>query len=106
MDISDSLFQEIVRRIVSVSDPDRIIVFGSAARGELTPDSDIDLLVLQSSAPDVMRQRVRLRESLRGLGVPFDVIVMSTERFEESKSVIGGIAYPAHKYGRVIYEAA
>jgi len=36
----------------------------------------------------------------------FDIIVMATERFEESKGVIGGIAYPANKYGKVIYEAA
>ena len=39
-------------------------------------------------------------------GYPVDVIVMATERFEETKGVIGGVAYPAHKYGRVLYEAA
>jgi hypothetical protein len=38
--------------------------------------------------------------------VPFDVIVISTEWFEDRKNVIGGIAYPANKYGKVIYEAA
>jgi hypothetical protein len=43
---------------------------------------------------------------LCGLGYPFDVIVISTEWFEESKGVIGGIAYPANKYGKVTYEAA
>ncbi len=52
------------------------------------------------------RQSVRLRNALRGLGYPFDVIVMATERFEETKEIIGGLAYPAQKYGRVIYEAA
>ena len=41
-----------------------------------------------------------------GLGFPFDIIVISTEWFEASKGVVGGIAYPANKYGRVIYEAA
>jgi len=41
---------------------------------------------------------------MRGLGYPFDIIVMAVERFEESKDVIGGIAYPANKYGKVIYE--
>jgi hypothetical protein len=40
------------------------------------------------------------------LDYPFDIVVMATERFEESKEIIGGIAYPAHKYGKVIYEAA
>ena len=40
------------------------------------------------------------------MGRPLDVIVMRTDRFEETKNVVGGIAYPANKYGRVIYEAA
>jgi hypothetical protein len=44
-------------------------------------------------------------DALRGLGFPFDVVVMASERFEETKDLIGGLAYPADKYGRVIYEA-
>jgi len=43
---------------------------------------------------------------MRGLGFPFDVFIIATKKFEESKNIFGGIAYPAHKYGRVIYEAA
>jgi len=38
------------------------------------------------------------------LGYPFDIVVMAADWFEETKSVIGGLAYPANKYGRVIYE--
>ena len=49
---------------------------------------------------------VRIDATLSGLGYPFDVIVISTEWFDASKNVIGGIAYPANKYGKVIYEAA
>jgi hypothetical protein len=73
----------------------------------MTRDSDIDLLVLEKAAPENLRKEsVRLRQALRGLDRAFDIIVMATERFEESKGVIGGIAYPANKYGKVIYEAA
>ena len=104
--LSSELLDEIVRRILSVCTPARIILFGSAAAGRMTRDSDIDLLVLEASPRDRRRERMRLRQALRGLGFPFDVIVMATERFEESKEVIGGIAYPANKYGKVIYEAA
>jgi len=46
------------------------------------------------------------RQALGGLDHPFDNIVMATERFEESTGVIGGLAYPANKYGKVNYEAA
>jgi hypothetical protein len=49
---------------------------------------------------------VRLYQALRGLGFPFDVFIIGTDRFEETKNIFGGIAYPANKYGRVIYEAA
>ena len=106
MGIDESLAKEIVRRILSVAAPDKIILFGSAATGQMTRDSDIDLLIVETNPGDPRKESVRLREVLRGLGYPLDVVVISTEWFEESKGVIGGIAYPANKYGKVIYEAA
>jgi predicted nucleotidyltransferase len=106
MGIDDSLIREIVNRLLAVARPDKIILFGSGAAGTMTPDSDIDLLVVAPSPADTIQERVKLRRSLRGLGFPFDVFLIATERYEESKDIFGGIAYPAHKYGRVIYEAA
>ncbi len=106
MGINESLIQEIVRRILTAAKPDKIILFGSAATGSMTRDSDIDLLIVEAAPGDRRKESVRIREMLRGLDYPFDVIVISTEWFEESKEVIGGIAYPANKYGKVIYEAA
>lgn len=104
--IDKALVDEIVRRIVRAAKPERIILFGSAATGKMTGDSDIDVLILETEPGDVRAEGVRLGDALRGLGFGLDAIVMSTERFEESKGVIGGIAYPANKYGIVIYEAA
>jgi len=104
--IDEKLIDEIVRRILSVAKPDKIILFGSAAAGKMTRDSDIDLLVMEPDPSDPRAESVQIQRALRGLGFPFDVIVISTQWFEESKMVIGGIAYPANKYGRVIYEAA
>ena len=106
MGIDDSLVREIVRRLLGVTRPDRIILFGSAATGQMTRDSDIDLLVVASAPSNTLDERVRLHKALRGLGFPFDVFIIGTERFEETKNIFGGIAYPANKYGRVIYEAA
>jgi predicted nucleotidyltransferase len=106
MGINQKLVGEIVRRVISVAEPQRIILFGSAAAERMTKDSDIDLLVLESAPFDTRKESVRIRQAVRGLGYPFDIIVMATERFEESKNVVGGIAYPANKYGKVIYEAA
>src|ERR1017187_2689300 len=106
MAIDDALTREIVRRILTAAAPDRVILFGSAATGEMTADSDIDLLVIEPTAENTRSESVRIRRALGDIGYPVDVIVMATERFEETKGVIGGVAYPAHKYGRVLYEGA
>ncbi len=106
MDIDEKVIEETIRRILSVARPDRIILFGSAAFGRMTRDSDIDLLVLEAAPQNTREERVRLGNALRGQGYAFDVMVMATERFEESKNIIGGLAYPANKYGKVVYEAS
>ena len=105
MDIDEQLIREIVRRICDVAKPDRIILFGSAAAGQMTPDSDIDLLVLKTDPHNAREERLRIRHALAGLNRSFDLIVMPTQRFEESKDVVGGLAYPAHRQGQEIYYA-
>jgi len=105
MAVDETLLDEIVRRILSVAHPDRIILFGSAATGHMTKDSDIDLLVVESAPANTHERIVEIRAAVGDIGYPVDVIVMRTERFERTKRVIGGIAYPANKYGRAIYEA-
>ena len=106
MDAKSSHLDTIVDRLTTVVRPARVIVCGSTATGTATADSDIDLLILLDEVDDARLESVRLRRALRGVGMPLDVIVMRTDRFEETKNVVGGIAYPANKYGRVIYEAA
>ena len=106
MGIDEPLVQEIVQRILTVTKPEKIILFGSAAVGEMTSDSDIDLLIVESSVNDRREEYVRIRRALRGMGYPFDIMFISSQWFNESKDVVGGIAYPAHNFGEVIYEAA
>ena len=106
MAVDETLLNEVVRRVLSVASPDWIILFGSAVTGQMTKDSDIDLLVVEPEPADTRDRSVRIRRALGDVQYPVDVIVMSSERFEETKHIIGGIAYPAHKYGRVLYEAA
>jgi len=106
MGIDDTLTYELVRRILTAAKPDRIILFGSAAAGAMTRDSDIDLLVVEPAPDDTRAESIRIRRALGEVGYPVDVIVISRERFEETKNIFGGIAWPAHRYGRVLYEAA
>ena len=106
MMVDETLLDEVVRRVLTVARPERIILFGSAATGQMTEDSDLDLLVVEPESANTRDRSVRIRRALGDVRYPVDVIVMSSARFEETKNLIGGIAYPARKYGRVLYEAA
>ena len=106
MNVDETLLNEVVRRVLTVARPDRIILFGSAATGQMTKDSDIDLLVVEPSPTNTHERRVAIQDAVGDIGYPVDVIVMRTERFEQTKRFIGNIAYPANKYKRVIYETA
>ena len=106
MEIEQQVIDKFVRRVLEVASPARIILFGSAATGSMTRDSDIDILVLWDAPLDLRQKRRKIREALRGMGCSFDILVMSAERFNESKDIVGTIAYPASRQGRVVYEAA
>jgi uncharacterized protein len=106
MEIDKNFLDKMIHRILSVARPERVILFGSAASGAMTTESDIDILVIEKGFRNQRQENGRLRSALADLGVPVDVFTMTPERFAETKDVIGGLAYPANKYGKVIYEAA
>jgi predicted nucleotidyltransferase len=103
--LDDATVERIVQCVRNAVVPHRIILFGSAVTGPWTSDSDIDLLILLNQPQDRVKESEKIREALSDLGIPVDVVVMSRERFDETKNVIGGMAFPANKYGRVIYES-
>lgn len=98
------LLQEITERILAVSSPEQIILFGSYARGESGPDSDLDLLVVEAGIEAPRRESVRLRRALRGLLIPIDVLVATPQQIARYQDAIGLIYGPAVREGRVIYE--
>jgi len=94
---------EIVRRIVSVADPERIIMFGSAARGGMGPNSDVDLLVVKTGANRLeLAQRIYSR--LHGVGEAVDVIVTTPEDIEKYHDNPALIIASATAEGRIIYD--
>jgi uncharacterized protein len=100
--VSDEILQEIVRRIVKVAKPEKIILFGSAAREEMGPDSDLDFLVIKSCKNRRKTAR-KIRRRLVGIGIPKDIIVATPEDIERYKDTIGLIYRPALKEGKVLY---
>lgn len=81
---------------------DRIILYGSRAAGTARRDSDFDFLVIEKIPVAKSEESHRLRKAMRDFPCLVDVWVMGEEEFEETKNVIGGLAYPANKYGVVL----
>jgi predicted nucleotidyltransferase len=100
--IRQKVLDEIVRRIVEVAQPEKIILFGSAVRGELKPNSDVDLLVVKSG---VHRRRLAqdIYMNLIGVGQAVDVVVVTPEDIERYKDSFALVIEPALREGEVIY---
>jgi predicted nucleotidyltransferase len=103
-DTVSTLLTEIIRRILAVSSPEQIILFGSYARGDFGPDSDVDLLVIEAGVESLRRESMQLRRSLRGLLVPIDVIVATPQQIKHYRHSIGLIYGTALNEGRVLYD--
>lgn len=81
----------------------RILLYGSRASGTAGPDSDYDVLVVESDPVPPLEESLRLRKTLESLPCPIDLRVMGEREFEETRNVIGGIAYPADHDGVTLY---
>jgi predicted nucleotidyltransferase len=103
---SSELFAEIVRRILSVADPRKIVLFGSRARGEHRPDSDIDLLVIQDSPLPRHRRSIPLYAALADLPIDVDteVVVYTPAEVSEWRNAGAAFVTTALREGRVLYE--
>jgi predicted nucleotidyltransferase len=95
---------KIVERITKEYQPKKVILFGSYAYGEPTEDSDIDILIVtQRRLSREETYKIR-RELLRDFSISVQLISVSEEEFTETKDIVGGITYPASKYGEILYE--
>ena len=97
--------RELVRHMVQRLHPRKIVLFGSHAYGQPHEGSDLDLLVVVPHPPP-RRERWKIASEFRPHSVvPLQLVFMSSEEFEETKDVVGGIAYPATHGGKPLYEA-
>ena len=98
------MIEEIKKKIEEVATGEiiKVILYGSRATGGASKDSDFDILVVEKNLKSKREEMHRLSEALMDFPYSVDVWVMSEEEFEDTKSVIGGLAYPANKYGVMI----
>jgi predicted nucleotidyltransferase len=99
----DQTIREAVARLAADPLPQRIILFGSQARGDADSSSDIDLLVIESEVPNRAAEMVRLRRLLRPLPASFDVLVYSQDEVASWGQQAGTALYWALKEGRVLH---
>ncbi len=99
------ILADVVRRIVEAAAPDKIILFGSAARGEMGPDSDLDLLVIKGGKFNKLRLTTAIYRHLRGKAAPVDVVVVTPEEVERYGNSPYLVIYPALREGKVVYGA-
>lgn len=88
------------RRLAAAANgPARIVLFGSHARGDAGPDSDLDFLVIEHDVPDRHAEMVRLEREVRSLGVPIDVVVVSEAYAAEWANVQNSVVHAALNEG-------
>ena len=96
---------DVVRRVVEAANPHKIILFGSAARGQMGPDSDLDLLVITETT-DRYETAGDIYAKLFGVGIAVDVLVATPEQVERHKDTPGLTYKRALEEGRPVYDAA
>ncbi|WP_103019508.1 nucleotidyltransferase domain-containing protein [Salinibacter altiplanensis] len=94
----------IIERVVEVADPERIILFGSAARDEMGPHSDVDLLVVKAGI-HCRKLAQRIYRNLIGVGQSVDIVVVTPEDVERYANSHSLVISSALEEGTEVYSA-
>jgi predicted nucleotidyltransferase len=97
------VLDDIVQRVVKAARPEKIILFGSAARGTMGPDSDFDLLVIKRGKFNRARVEEASYRAMWGVGAPVDIVVVTSEEVEQYRDASCLVIYPALREGKVVY---
>lgn len=100
--IDEATIIEAGRRLSEAAPGARVVLFGSHARGDAGPRSDLDFLVVEREVENTAMESVRLDRTLRGLGVAADVVVVRERDLEEWRNVRGSLVHAALADGRVL----
>lgn len=102
--MNNELISIMTERIVRDFHPIQIILFGSRARGDAQPQSDVDLLVVFSELVDKRKTAVDIRRALADLPVAKDILVTTPEELTRQRDWVGTILRAAQREGEILYE--
>lgn len=102
--IKKRILRVAVKRLVDGFGPDRIILFGSHARGSADAGSDVDLLVVLPVNGERHSLSLEMDRALKGLNMARDIVILTPEEFENDRQIPGTVARPAWLEGKVLYE--
>lgn len=103
--VDQKALDEIIRRIIEVARPEKIVLFGSAATGRMGPNSDLDLLVIMPDGIHRRRTAQAIYSSLKGIGLAKDIVVATegdVRNYGDNPSLV---LCPALREGRELYRA-
>ena len=98
--------QNVIERIARRFSPEKIILFGSRARGTADEGSDFDLLVLFDEVANPHQRSAELHAALGDFPYAADIVVSTIRRFERYRNVVNTVYWPAAHEGKVLYERA
>ena len=101
---SEPLLQIIVQRLLEAGQPQKIILFGSQARGQADRDSDFDLLVIEDSSQSRYRRSISYRHALKDLGISKDIVVWTPREIADWQNVLNAFITTVLREGVVLYE--
>jgi predicted nucleotidyltransferase len=104
-ELNKEKLEEIIRRVIQVAQPERIILFGSAAKGKMGPHSDVDLLVIKKGEFHQGRLTGEIYMNLHGVGQAVDVIIVTPEQVEKYRNNHYLVIAPALREGKEVYHA-
>ena len=102
--VEKKILLEASQRLGKQFHPERVILFGSYARGSADEHSDVDLLVICTFEGSRRKLMVEMDRSLRGLNFARDIVVLTPEEFERDRHIPGTLARPILEEGQVLYE--
>ncbi len=105
-EVTPQKVKAVIEKIVELSNPRKVILFGSYVTGNMNVNSDVDVLVVEREVENPRKESIRIRRALKGILMPMDILVVQEDVLAEAADTPGLIYREAIRTGRVVYESA